>query len=105
MSTIETVADIKLAGRSINNEWPVAADVRQKVVERMAVLAESGEPEIEIAAAKVLLAADLCNERKRVAEQKRLADEHTRKIQLIELAIKLGVVRDDHAGTGALPSE
>jgi hypothetical protein len=59
-------------------------------------LLSSGIPDLAIAASKVLLAADALNEKKRIAEQKRLDAEHTRKLQLIELAVKLGIAGNDN---------
>ena len=92
---IETVADIKLAGRAINSDWPVSSKIRESVIEKLLVILETGVPDFQIAASKVLLAADALNEKKRQAEQRKLEAEHARKLQLIELAVKLGIARND----------
>lgn len=90
-----TIADIKLAARAFNEGWEVPADVRRTIIERAAIRAQCGDPEIEDHAGKLLLAIDKFNHAVLEAEQKRLDAEHTRKLQLIELAVKLGIARHD----------
>jgi len=90
---LESVADIKLATRAFNQGWDVPAEVRRKVVERAAMRAECGDPEIEDHAGKLLLAIDKFNHSVSEAEQKRLEAEHARKLQLIELAVRIGAVQ------------
>lgn len=101
---LHTVADIKLAGRAINEEWPVTRDLRSQLITDLGMIASDGAPEMRIAAAKVILAADALNAKKREAEQKQLNAEHARKLQLIELAVKLGIARPDSDGTGIADS-
>lgn len=97
---LETVADIKLAGRAINEDWPVSTEHRKFLIEEMISIARGGDPELSIAAAKVVLAADALNTKKQEAEQKRLNAENARKLQLIELAVKLGIARHDGEPAG-----
>lgn len=97
---LDTIADIKLAGRAINEDWPVDPGLRESVISEMRNILTGGDPELSIAAAKVVLAADAINAKKREAEQRRLDAENARKLQLIELAVKLGITRPDGVATG-----
>ena len=97
---LETIADIKLAGRAINEDWPVDPELRESVISEMRNILTSGIPDLSIAAAKVVLAADAINAKKREAEQRRLDAENARKLQLIELAVKLGITRPDGVAAG-----
>jgi hypothetical protein len=99
---LETIADIKLAGRAMNDDWPVSPAMRQKVFDQLELVLTNGDPELRVAASKVILAADLANLRKREAERKRNEAEHARKLQLIELAHKLGLVKSDSGATGSV---
>ena len=99
---IKKLADIKLAGRSINEDWPVRPELRQSIIDQCQEIAESGDPELALAAMKVVLAADALNIRKREAEQKRQEAEHARKLQLIELAIRSGLVVNDDTAVRAM---
>lgn len=98
---IETVADIRLAGRAINEDWPVTQELRGSLIQQMQDILTAGDPELCIAAAKVLLAADALNAKKREVEQRKLDAEHARKLQLIELAVKLGIARPDPESVGS----
>ena len=97
---LDKIADIKLAGRAINEEWPVSSEIRSEVVDKLQFISKHGSPELAIAASRVLLAADALNAKKREAEQRRLEAEHARKLQLIELAVRLGIVDVDGGSTG-----
>ncbi len=99
---IKKLSDIKLAGRSINEDWPVKPELRQSIIDQCQEIAASGDPELALAAMKVVLAADALNTRKREAEQKRQEAEHARKLQLIELAVKLGIAQPDGITIGAI---
>ncbi len=106
MVDINTVADVRLAGRAINDEWPVTPEIRQQVVDRLVYLQEFAEKEsVQIAAANALQAADALNIKKRAAEQRRLEAEHTRKVQLLDAAVKLGLVKPIGPGIGSVDSQ
>ena len=90
---LETLAEIKLATRAFNDGWNVPIDVRKAVIERAAIRAQCGDPEIEDQAGKLLLAIDKFNHSVSESEQKRLEAEHARKLQLIELAVRIGAVQ------------
>ena len=101
---LETVSDIKLATRAFNAGWNVPIDTRKMVVERATMRAQCGDPEIEEHAGKLLLAIDKFNHSVFESEQKRIDAEHTRKLQLIELAVKLGLVSNAGDAARAIPS-
>lgn len=103
---INTVADVRLAGRAINDEWPVTPEVRKKVVDRLVYLQEFGEKHsVQVAAAKALQSADQINMKKRAEEQRRIEAEHARKLQLLEAAVKLGIVKPVGPGIGSMDPE
>jgi hypothetical protein len=101
---VKTLADIKLVGRSVNEDWPVSPELRETVISQLHDLAASGDPDLAIAASKVIIAADALNIRKREAEQKRLEAEHARKLQLIELAVRVGIIGNDGETARAMDS-
>ncbi|WP_146675275.1 hypothetical protein [Pirellula sp. SH-Sr6A] len=106
MVDINTVADVRLAGRAINDEWPVTPEIRKKVIDRLVYLQEFGEKHsVQVAAAKALQSADQINIKKRAEEQRRLDAEHTRKLQLLDAAVKLGLVKPVGPGIGSMDSQ
>ncbi len=101
---LDTIADFRLAERAFNEGWDVPKETCQSVVAKATERATCGDPEIEDKAGKLLLAVAKFNHQVHVAEQKRIAEEHARKLQLIELAVKLGIARNDGSGLGNLDS-
>jgi hypothetical protein len=99
---IETVADQRLVARAIREGWPVSEDMKKKLVEKTFARATCGVPEFEEAATKTLVAMDKRNQELRNEELKRIEAEHTRKLQLIELAVKLGIAGNEQHATGAI---
>ena len=97
----ETIAD-KLELRAIKEGWPITPEQRATIIERAMDRATCGIPDIEDRAAKILLAADLVNLKRRQLEQKTIEAEHARKLQLLEAAIRLGIVGDGHRATGGV---
>lgn len=97
---LDTVADIKLATRAFNEGWQVSPEIRQAIVAKAFVRATCGDPEVEDKAGKLLLAIDKFNHDCLESERKKIEAEHARKLQLIELAVKLGIVGDDGGRTG-----
>jgi hypothetical protein len=102
---IDSVADIKLAGRSISEDWPVDQSTRERVVETLRTILMAGDEKMAVAAARVLLAADALNIKKRIEEQKIANQEQERKRQLIEYAVKLGIVKPVDNRLGVIDSE
>ena len=99
---IETVADQRLVSRAIREGWPVSEEMKKKLVAKTFERATSGVPEFEEAATKTLIAMDKRNQDLRAEELKRIEAEHARKLQLIELAVKLGLAGNDQPGARAL---
>jgi hypothetical protein len=95
----DTIAD-KLELRAIKEGWPITPEQRATIIERAMTRATCGDPDIEDRAAKILIAADLVNLKQKQLEQKTLEAEHARKLQLLEAAIRLGIVGDGHPATG-----
>jgi hypothetical protein len=79
--------------------------MKRKLVEKTYQRAVSGIPEFEEAATKTIIAMDKRNQELRNEEQKRIESEHARKLQLIELAVKLGIAGNDQHGARAVDSE
>jgi hypothetical protein len=100
-----TTADIKLATRAFNQGWKVSPRQRREIVQKAMDRATCGDPDVEDKAGKLLLAIDKFNHAVYESEQKRLDAEHARKLQLIELAVKLGIVVNAGAATGAISSQ
>lgn len=96
----KTVADYKLESRAENNLWPVTDDHRKECVENALVDLNDENPKVRSAARDYLLAVDKANILKQVAEQRRIEAEHARKLQLLELAVKIGIVEDDGRAVG-----
>lgn len=90
----------KLERRAIREGWPITESMKQAILEKTYARATCGDPEIEEHATKSIVAMDKRNQELRKEEQRRIEAEHARKLQLLELAIKLGVARDDGNATG-----
>lgn len=102
---METIADIKLVGRAMNEGWPVSDEIKAEVVEALRSIIGSGDPDLIIPASRALMAADGLTQRERLAKEKKLDREHKRKIELIELAVKLGIIANEPGSVGALDSQ
>ena len=100
-----TVPEWRLEARSENQNWPVSQEHRQLCVENALVDLKDANPRVRDAARKYLLAVDLANQRKQEMEQKRIDSEHAKKVQLIEYAVKLGLVNNVIDGTSRVDSE
>lgn len=89
------MADYRLEARAENELWPVSQEHRAKCVDNALVDLRDADPRVRKAAREYLLAVDLANSKKQAIEQRRIEAEHARKLQLIELAVKLGIARND----------
>ena len=99
---IKTLADLKLLHRAINGGWNVSDEMKKKVVDQAANLVGDPDPKIALLAMKVLISADSADDKKALAEQRRQEAEHARKLQLIELAVKLGIAQPDSVTIGTV---
>lgn len=102
---IEKHKDIRLAGRIINEDWPISAEAKESIVDKLLFIVEHGDPELQIAASRTLMVGDALNQKRRALAEKKLALEHKRKLELIELAHKLGIVGDDGGANRVIDSE
>lgn len=102
---LETIADIKLVGRAMNEGWPVSEEIKKEVVAALRDIIGSGDPDLIIPASRALMAADGLTQRERQAQEKKLDREHKRKLELIELAVKLGIIANEPGAIGALDSQ
>ena len=99
---VKTLADLKLLHRAINGGWNVTDEMKKKSLANTAKLTEHPDPKIALLATKVLISADSADDKKALAEQRRQEAEHARKLQLIELAVKLGIAQPDSVTIGAV---
>jgi hypothetical protein len=97
---MQKASDYRLETRAENGLWPVTQEHRQKTVDSAFRDLDDADPRVVDAARKYLLAVDNANDKKKELEQRRLDSEHARKLQLIELAVKLGIARPDTKPTG-----
>lgn len=102
---IDSLNDIRLIGRSIKEDWPVSPEIKAEVVAALRDIVSSGVPDFVIPASRVLLAGDALNQRRRALEEKKLALEQQRKLELIELVVKLGLVGDDQLAIGGVAED
>lgn len=79
--------------------------VRAQVIAKTVARATCGDPGIEEDATRTLIAADALELKRQVFEQRRIESEHARKLQLIEAAVKLGLVSNAVGGAGAIPHQ
>lgn len=86
----------------MKEDWPVSAEIKAEVVEALRDIISSGVPDLVIPASRALMAGDALNQRRTALEEKKLAAEQQRKLELIELAVKLGLVRDDRDTIGVV---
>ena len=72
---------------------------------QVAKLTHHPNAKIALLAVRVLISADLADDKKAMAEQRRLEAEHARKLQLLELAIKHRLIANDGSATRGVDSE
>lgn len=89
----------------MNEGWPVSNEVKNEVVIALREIINSGVPDFVIPASRALMAADGLTQRERLAKEKTIDREHKRKLELIELAVKLGLVGDDNGSIGVVDSQ
>lgn len=95
----------KLEQRALREGWDMPAGVRERVIANTVERATCGIPETEEAATRTLIAVDALTLKREAFEQRRIEAEHARKLQLIEAAVKLGIIGDVGGGLGAITSQ
>jgi len=89
----------------MNEGWPVSEEIKAEVVAALRDIVGSGVPNLVIPASRALMAADGLTQRERQAQEKKLDRDHERKRELIELAVKLGIIANEPGAIGALDSQ
>lgn len=89
----------------MNEDWPVYKEQKESIVEKLMTIVEHGDPDLQIAASRTLMMADALNQKRHELQEKKLALEQKRKLELIELAHKLGIVGHDSGSTGVVDSQ
>jgi len=73
--------DLRLIRRAVRNDWPISAELRARVMGAMdGIIADCPDPRSQVAAARVLIAADSINAKREQMDQaeelKKLPDLH-----------------------------
>lgn len=80
---LETRNDVRLVERAMKAGWNVPDEIKQECILQLASIAAGAEKDSDrVAAIKALMTAD-------DIDQKRIANEHTRRLQLLELARRI----------------
>ncbi len=68
--------DLRLIRRAVRNDWPITEEMRELILKRMRrVMKESPDPQVQVAAAKVVISADEVNVKRETLD---VRDEHKR---------------------------
>lgn len=97
---IETIADLKLVARAVREGWPITDEIRKELVEKTLVRARCEDPKVAAKATDTFLTMDKRNQELRREEERRLAAEHARKLELIKIAVSCGLVGNGHPRLG-----
>lgn len=89
----------------MNEDWPIIKEQKESIVEKLMTIVEHGDPELQIAASRTLMMADALNQKRQALQEKKLALEQKRKLELIELAHRLGIVGNDGGSIGVIDSQ
>jgi len=97
------IRDTRMAQKALEQRWPIKPEYREALVRRLVrIIADPNSSAREVtSASKALIAADQVN----VADDKNLEQEQKRKLELIELAHKLGIVGHDGGSIGVVDSQ
>lgn len=88
--------------RAIVSGWEIPEDLKGEIIQRNAELTRSPDDRIAIAASKNLVAIGALHLKHEQVIQQQIEAEHARKLQLIELAVRSGLVVNDDAATRAM---
>ena len=89
----------------MNEDWPITGEQKKSIVSKLMDIIESDIPELQIPASRALMMADALNQKRQSMQEKKLEQEQKRKLELIELAHKLGIVGNDCGSTGVIDSQ
>ena len=89
----------------MDEEWPITGEQKKSIVSQLMNIMESGIPDLQIPASRALMMADALNQKRQAMQEKKLELEQKRKLELIELAHKLGIVGNDGGSIGVVDSQ
>ena len=97
------IRDLRMIQKAMEQRWPIKQEYREALVKRLIrIIADPASSPREVtAASKALIAADSVN----IADDRKIQEEHKRKLELIELAHKLGIVGNDSGPVGVVDSQ
>jgi hypothetical protein len=96
---------VRLIARAMNEDWPITGEQKQSIIKKLMLIMESGIPDFQIPASRALMMADALNQKRQAMQEKKLELEQKRKLELIELAHKLGIVGNDGGSIGVVDSQ
>ena len=89
----------------MDEDWPITGEQKKSIVSKLMDIMESGIPDLQIPASRALMMADALNQKRQAMQEKKLEQEQKRKLELIELAHKLGIIGDDGGSIGVVDSQ
>lgn len=89
----------------MDEDWPITGEQKKSIVSTLMDIMESGIPDLQIPASRALMMADALNQKRQAMQEKKLELEQKRKLELIELAHKLGIVGHDGGSIGVVDSQ
>ena len=89
----------------MDEDWPITAEQKKSIVSKLIDIMDSNIPDLQIPASRALMMADALNQKRQAAQEKKLEQEQKRKLELIELAHKLGIIGDDSGSIGVVDSQ
>jgi len=89
----------------MSEDWPVTGEQKKAIIAKLMLIMESDIPDLQIPASRALMMADALNQKRQALQEKKLALEQKRKLELIELAHKLGIVGHDSGSIGVVDSQ
>jgi len=89
----------------MDEDWPITAEQKKSIVSKLMDIMESGIPDFQIPASRALMAADALNQQRQAMQEKKHEQEQKRKLELIALAHKLGIVGHDGGSVGVVDSQ
>ena len=87
---LNSIADIKLVGRAMNEDWPTTPEKKQEAIDALFEVLALRDPELTIHAFKALIKADEANMKRRALQLKQQELDEQRKLRILEFLKSLG---------------
>ena len=87
---LNTIADIKLVGRAMREDWPTPIETKQEAVNALMDVIRLRDPELSIAAFTALVKADLANIKNAELEAKERERDEQRRLRILEFLRAIG---------------